>query len=84
MNGMSCLGTRLIGRILPGEKAEHHALFFIDAAQTKDDAYNKQRNGHDASRQCTAEECEHRARIDRMADICVCAARYELMFFFWM
>src|SRR5450755_424910 len=35
------LGTRLIGRILLGEKAEHDALFFVDAAQTKDNAYNK-------------------------------------------
>jgi hypothetical protein len=43
------LGTRFIGRILLGEETEHHGLFLMDAAQTKEEAYDKQHNGHNAS-----------------------------------
>lgn len=75
------LGMRLIAWILLGEKAEHGAFFFIDTAQTKDDAYYKQHDGHDASGQCAAEEREHRAGIDRVADICIGAAGHQLMIF---
>jgi hypothetical protein len=67
---------------LSREKAEHSGLFFADAAETKDDAYNKQHNGHNASRQRTAEERENCTSIDRMTHICVGTASYQLMILF--